>query len=683
MTKQDQRILDIMESDYKAAENIKNENDAKVQAWLDIYHSKPYGNEVKFKSQYVSSIVKQAVGWQLPSLVEPFTSEEGIITCEPVSFEDVNTAEQGEKLLNYQFARNFDRYSFIVDVAFKILTEGTCFTKTSWEFEERTVTEIEEYEQPVPMDPAVEAAFMEEMQQNMMMAEQNGEDPAAVQQMMIEQIPTEWIQEEVEKVKVIKNRPTEEICELSDLRIDPTCRGIIKNAQFITHDFETDISSLKKDGRYKNLDLLIDNLQKDETYVMRDNVDDSFEFSDDPRKKIIVHEYWGNIDVNEDGIAEPIVGAWVNGILIRLDDNPLDDGTKPFKRAVYTRRPGYIYGEPLAALMGDRQRIDSVIHRGIFDDMKRSNSGQRGYKKGFTDAKNMKRFEQGKDFEYNTSYGDVYEAKYTGLSNSIFEVMNGNKREADAMTGVKSFDHGTGGNALGSTAAAVTATTTSSAKREMLVIRGLAEELIIPMMQIWLSYDALFLEEEEVIRITNKEFDRVKRDDLDGNIDIKMSIATQEAKAMKADRLAFLMQTTGQSLGEEKLNVIIAGLMDLNDMPDLAEQIRTMEPQQPSPEQQEVQALQIELLKAQVQNEYAKAKENEIDYELKSAKTQNELAKARSTDSDADLKDLDFLMKDEGEDIDREERLEGARTASKIQLEREKAQGKAMSPRSV
>lgn len=658
-------MLGNLKSDYKSAERFKVSNDKDVIRWLDIYDSQPYGNEEKNKSQYVSSMVKQMVSWQLPSLVEPFTSSEELITCEPVTYEDVATAEQAELLLNYQFTRNFNRFQFISDMMLKLITEGTCFAKTSWEFEEKEVTETIQEEFPIEMDPVMEAAFIEQMKQAMMQAEANGEDPEAVQMQFMEQVPTRIVEREITYMKKIKNRPTAEICEMKDLRVDPTCRGDMSKAQFIIHDFETDLSSLKKDGRYKNLDELKDQLERDETYINRDNVDSSFTFEDEARKRFIVHEYWGNYDSNGDGIAEPMVICWVGDTIIREDENPLEDGKKPFVRAVYSRKPGYIYGEPLAENLKDKQRIDSILNRGIFDDMKKANNGQRGTKKGWTDAVNQRKFEQGKDFEYNTTMSDVFEGKYTPINNSVFAVMGKNKEEADSYAGIKGFAHGTGGNSLGSTAAAVNATTTSSAKREMQIIRGVAEEAIIPMLEIWLAYDYLFLDEEEIVRITNGDFVEIKRDDLDGNIDIKMSIATQESKAMKADRLAFLLQTTAQGMAHEERNIIVADMMEINDMPHLAEKIRNMPSPQPSQEELEIMALKKELLTAQVQNEYAKAKENEIDYELKSAKTQFELARARLANSASDMSDLDFLMKDEGEDVERDIRKENAKAANK------------------
>ena len=40
---------------------------------------------------------------------------------------------------------------------------------------------------------------------------------------------------------------------------------------------------------------------------------------------MVMYEYWGNYDINDDGIAEPIVCAWVGSTVIRLELNPYPD----------------------------------------------------------------------------------------------------------------------------------------------------------------------------------------------------------------------------------------------------------------------------------------------------------------------------------------------------------------------
>ena len=60
--------------------------------------------------------------------------------------------------------------------------------------------------------------------------------------------------------------------------------------------------------------------------------------------------------------------------------------------------------------------------------------------------------------------------------------------------------------------------------------------------------------------------------------------------------------------------------------------------------------LEMEKLKAEIADKYARAGENEIDAEVKKAKAQVEMAKARKLGSEADTMDLDFMMKDQGID---------------------------------
>ncbi len=64
--------------------------------------------------------------------------------------------------------------------------------------------------------------------------------------------------------------------------------------------------------------------------------------------------------------------------------------------------------------------------------------------------------------------------------------------------------------------------------------------------------------------------------------------------------------------------------------------------------------LEIELLKAQVRNENAKAIENQTDIGLKEAKTDTERAKARNFNSTSDKQDLDFVEQESGVSQERE-----------------------------
>ena len=82
-----------------------------------------------------------------------------------------------------------------------------------------------------------------------------------------------------------KNRPVLTVKDSRSVIIDPSCEGDINKAQFIVDKFLTDLSSLKKDGRYdeeqlkKIQDKSYDN-RTDEDYDAEFTTDSNFKFQD-------------------------------------------------------------------------------------------------------------------------------------------------------------------------------------------------------------------------------------------------------------------------------------------------------------------------------------------------------------------------------------------------------------------
>ena len=129
----DEEILALVKKDYESAKEAKKGIDKKIQTWLDEYNGEGYGNESDGHSQVVVKDIKKAVEWFLPNAVEPFVGKNRIVKLNGITSDDVQRASVTEKLLNYQFVRDFDRYGFIYD-CFKVgATEGTTVVKCGWE----------------------------------------------------------------------------------------------------------------------------------------------------------------------------------------------------------------------------------------------------------------------------------------------------------------------------------------------------------------------------------------------------------------------------------------------------------------------------------------------------------------------------------------------------------------------
>lgn len=684
-------ILKNLKADFEASKRLKSRNDSKINTWRREYNGELYGNEKKNRSKFVYRLIKKQSEWQHAGLVDPFVSTPDIIRAKPVTWEDKEVSPKIEILLNTQFCRQFDRFNFM-NKAIKVLDqEGTVVIRTGWEYKEKVIKEQILEEQPNPefimlqeQAMAIQAnleqiaPMVKESQNSLAMLEQQGLsvdqavasgviDPqvvAGTQQMMAEAANLEQqlqaLQEQlqsipqtievpriIERLKPVCNRPTAMVCRNEDIFIDPTCQDNMDNCQFVIYRYETDMTTLKRAGVYKNLDKVSHTL-RDSEYVSKtrddEGYDSSFEFSDIARKKVVVHEYWGNYDIDGDGEAEAIVCTWVNDVIIQLRDNPFPDKQPPFIVVPFNSIPFSLYGESNAELLSDTQKIQTAIIRGLIDNMAMSNNGQKGVRNGALDEYNRVKFLNGENFEFNGTPNDFYDGHFNEFPSSTFNMLQMLNAEAESITGVKNFYQGMHSNSLGSTATATTAIMDSAAARRLNIVRNIAENMVKPILRKWLAYDAEFLDEETQYRITNEEFVWLKRDDLGARIDIDLAISTSEDNKATASELSFLLQTIGPSEDPNLRKMIIADICDLYKKPELAKSIREYVPE-PDPLAQRLQELQIQMLEAQIENERAKGGRAEIDSRLKEAKTKTELAKAANIESNTDSTDLDYLQK--------------------------------------
>lgn len=641
-------ILKAFKADLKNADQLQKEWLAKRDMWLNESYGNPYGNEVDNKSKIVSKDIKKQIEWLIPSAADPFLSTSDVIKCTPITAEDTLSARQNELLLNTQFCRKFSRFNFINKAIRVLATEGTLVIQTGWDYEDKEVEE------------EVEIA-------------------------VVDKYGNTIIRKEIQKVtKVIKNQPTAIVCRNEDIFIDPTCMDDMDKCQFIIHRYESDLSTLKADGRYKNLDKIDTNSGGyDPDFDAQDKTE--FKFEDKARKKVLVYEYWGNYDVNNDGITEQIVCAWVGDTIIRLEDNPYPDKKPPFIVVPFSSIPFQMYGEALAENIGDNQKVKTAITRGIIDNMAKSNNGQIGIRLGALDLANRKKFLQGKNFEFKGTPADFWQGSFNQIPGSVFDMLQLMNNEIESQTGVNAFSKGLTGNSLGSSATAARGMLDATALRRLHLVRNIAENLVKPLMRKWMAYNSEFLEEEEVVRVTNEEYVPVRRDDLEGKVDIDITISTYEEANARSQELGFMLQTLGNSIPFELTQLILSEIVKLGRMPELEKALREYKPQ-PDPIQEQIKQLEIQKLQlennklmAEIQDLSARAGENEVDMKLKEYKAQVEAAKARALHSKADLDDLAMLMKDEGYDEYLEEQRFARDRMAKIEDdERQRAHDRAV-----
>jgi len=655
-----------LKADYDEAQSSHTSHVLDVDNWISALNGEQTINNKKGRSKIVPKLIRKQAEWRYAALSEPFLSTDDLFNTSPMTFEDKESAIQNGLLLNYQINCKIDKTAFIDEYVRTAVDEGTVIVKVGWTYEDETIeVEVPDFE----YQPSPESAQMHEQLHQMMEA-----DPQKYKQDIAPEIqeahrltmetgvPMMGVQvgsHIEEQIKVLKNQPDLEVCDYNNVIIDPTCLGDLDKANFIIYSFETSMAELKKDGRYSNLEHVI--LENAAPLAQPDhNLEDetNFKFKDDPRKKIIVYEYWGYWDINDTGEVEPFIATWVGDVLIRMESNPFPDKKLPFVAVQYLPVRRHIYGEPDGALLEDNQKIIGAVTRGMIDIIGRSANGQMGIRKDALDVTNARKFEQGADYKFNSNV-DPRQAfhmdTYPEIPNSALNMLNLQNNEAESLTGVKAFNSGISGSALGNTATGIRSALDAASKRELGILRRLADGINQIGRKI-ISMNAEFLSDQEIIRVTNEEFVAINREDLGGMYDIKLNISTAEADNEKAQELSFMLQTMGNNMDPAMSQIILSDIARLRKMPDLAKQIKDYQPQ-PNPMAEQKAQLELQLLQAQIQNESAKAAENAVDVEYKKAKTQTEISKSRNLNSKSDLEDLNFVEQESGVGRQHEENM--------------------------
>lgn len=644
-------------------EEARSAHDAAVSQITDVLDHMYIRGAAKVKrkagrSSAQPKLIRKNAEWRYPSLSEPFLSSPNIFDVQPVTWEDRDAARQNSMLLNYQFNNKLNKQLFIDNLVRAAVDEGVVIIKTGWD---REVREVEEEQLTYALTP--DMAAVEQLQMMQVMRQESPSEFAefdegwrlALEDFELTGVPVSPSVESSEMVKVdkvTKNQPTLEICDYRNVIIDPTCAGDISKAQFVVHRFESCLSTLEVDGRYKNLEYITpvaESTQGEPDYAPTSEGTKNFTFQDKARQKFVVHEYWGYRDIDGSGVTQPIVAAWVGNILIRMELNPFPEGEIPFVTIPYLPVRNSIYGDSDGTLLVENQMVVGAITRGLIDTMAKSANGQTAFAKGALDIPNKKKMENGEDFEFNPGQdprATIVQMQFPPLPPSAEYMIQANQAEAESLTGVKAFNNGIGSQALGDTATGIRGALDAASKRELGILRRLSDGVIKIGRKI-IGMNALFLEDEEVVRVTNEEFVQIRRDDLMGEFDLRLTISTAEEDNAKAQELAFMFQTLGPNVDWGITAMILGDIAELRKMPDLAKKIRDYQPQ-PDPIAEQKAQLELMLLQAQIATEQARAASFGSGANLNTQKIGTEAAKAKALSSSADLTDLDFVERESG-----------------------------------
>lgn len=675
-----------LKDDFEGAKNDRSAFISKLDKWNNLYDAPKFGSDDSNRSRVNIKLIRKQVEWRCPALSEPFLSTNNLYDVKAITFEDVARAKQNSLILNRQFNTQLDKVNLVDRLVRKVVKDGTAVVRLGWKFKEVKVKEkVMQFEfVEAPEEQAEQLAQQYEELSQMQVAapdsyEQLPEELKAGMEMSMQEgglfIAQPLEEKEEEVMKTIVNKPTVEICDIRNVYIDPTCNGDISKAQFIVYSYESSLSDLKKDGNFKNLDKLKEFEESGGFDHNNPSHNKSFKFKDEARKKLIVYEYWGYRDIDGSGETTSFTASWVGSTIIRMEENPFPDAKPPFVMFNYIPEEDSVYGIPDAELLGDNQELLSAITRGMIDIMGKNANGQSGVSKNFLDVSNQIKYKKGEDYFFNPGFdprAHIHTHSFPEIPNSAMQMTQMLQNDSEAMSGIKAFgQNGLSAVNFGSTATGVRGVLDAVSKRELSILRRLSEGFKDIGRKI-ISMNSEFLAEEEVVRVTNSEFITVRRDDLQGDYDLTLTISTAEADNAKAEELAFMLQTMGETMGQEVMKTILVEIATLRKMPDLAKKIEEYEPA-PDPFQEEMQKLELEFKKAEIDKIQAEAAEIQAKAMVYQAKVAVEEARASSLEGDAGNKALDFAERNTGTKQQNEMQKQDAINAGNLQAQEAKA----------
>ena len=338
---------------------------------LEYYLRYPYGNEIEGRSQIVTGEVAEAIDGALPQLIRVFTTTEDIVSFEPQTPEDEQSARQATDYCNWVFYRENEGLILLHNWFKDALMMKVGVVKAYWDAKEDVNKEsyknLTEDELALLLsDPAIEV-----VSRNVEYVD-GGVDPMGFPI----QIP--YFDVKVKKVKKygcvkIENVPPEEFLISKSARTIEDSpfvahRRLLTRSELVAMGFDKDV--VEGLPSYDDLQYTVERVAR---FSQGEQPDENISL--DPTMQVCeVYECYIKIDINGDGIAELRKIVYAGNEI--LDDEECD--LVPFHSLCPIPIPHKFFGQSLADRTMDIQLIKSTVTRQMLDNLYLTNNARLG-----------------------------------------------------------------------------------------------------------------------------------------------------------------------------------------------------------------------------------------------------------------------------------------------------------------
>jgi hypothetical protein len=546
--------LRVVKADIEVAKTANDsEKDLRQEAY-NLYRAMGDGKDDRpGRSRIKSSDVMDMIEWLMPALMKAFFGSRKCISVDPIGNEDITKAEKFQKLLNWQFVDKGNGFRTGHEWMKSSLVYGLSPVKVTWQdlyvrkgfaFPEVTEPQFEQLRGDGNVE-RIEVGSVDvkmdapQIGQNpyMMMAGQNV-TPMMIDPMMLEPYRVYRDVRGEKKIKIYSG-PMVEVVPPEDFFCDPEARDI-QEARFVIHRVKRTVSYLKKkeqEGIYSNIDDVIESgtVSKGKTdedddeaamratsssryshYTSRNDVQKA-------RRKIDVWEWWGLLDVDDSGIAEPYLVVVANNVIIRMERNPYAHGEAPFEVMrpildIFTMK-----GISMVDLVGEYQKAKTALMRQTLDNISfQNNQMWEVDETAGVDIDSLINPRPG-GVVITNRLGAIKQITPAPLEQYAYQTMEFIQGQLEQRTGITRYNQGLDANTLNKTASGIQSIMSASSQRIELIARVMAETGFRKLYKKMLMLNQQFIDQEIVIRVHGQPLE-ISPDDLAGNFDVSVDI---------------------------------------------------------------------------------------------------------------------------------------------------------------
>lgn len=324
-------MLNCVLKDFEAARSAREEYEADWDAYFDKYMCHLRSGKYPWRSKVFDPETYAAIETIHPRILNTIFGAPEVFGVKPTNQEDVELAQNTEKLLNYQ-ADRMDCYQVSGEIIKDALIYGTGHGKLYW---------AREFEPRYKEDETIEQVINEE---------------TGLPEFQLKLTPKK-------EFVLVYDNPRLDRVDPKAIYVDPLACGV-DDARFIVHRFHRTLDHLKKkelEGFYKNVADIPAQTNAGDTSDSRDTTTKStsretVEFSKPGLADVELLEYWGKYDIDDCGYMEECCITVANRkTIIRADYNKFPGGQKPFIRFTPVPIPGKYWGLSVIAPISDIQ----------------------------------------------------------------------------------------------------------------------------------------------------------------------------------------------------------------------------------------------------------------------------------------------------------------------------------------